>query len=138
MIPWIMRGMRLDVELAVALEVGSLRLTQAVTGAQRDEAFDFNRTLWRTIHRLAATAPELKERDNLLAAAATAASATDAAQITACNAANARALAAKAATQGALKRMIEDWRHHRSHHPEAEFGHWLLARMDDHEAPVSV
>lgn len=138
MTAWIRQGMRLDVELAVALEVATLRLTQAVTGAERAAALTFNRTLWRSIHNLAATAPDMSDRDGLLAGAATVASADDPARVADCNTAHARILAAKSATQGGLKRMIEDWRHHRAQQPEAEFGHWLLSRMDGPGAPISV
>lgn len=137
MTAWIKQGMRLDVELAVALEVATLRLTQAVTGAQRAEALSFNRALWQGIQNLAATAPDMGDRDGLLAGAATVASADDPARVADCNTAYARILAAKSA-KGALKRMIEDWRHHRTSQPEAEFGNWLLSRVGGPGAPISV
>lgn len=133
---WIQKGQRLDIELAVALEFGSVRLTRAHTEMDRQKAISFNRALWSMIGRLTATAPEVDYRDALRDGARAAASETPI-ELAARNCRMAGALAAKAATGGALSRMLDDWRNHRSTCRHADFGDWLLDRMEPEMMPLA-
>ncbi len=136
---WIRQGMGLDVALAVALEVGKLRIESAGTSADHAAAAEFNARLWRTIRRLAATAPDLADRDALLRSAeAVEAAADDADALADRNATHAGALAGRAATQGALKGLLAAWSAHRDAHRDARFATWLLERIEAEGAPLSL
>ncbi|MEW5727104.1 MAG: hypothetical protein AB1918_04685 [Pseudomonadota bacterium] len=139
MAAWMRQGMGLDVALAVALEIGKLRLDTAESAAERAGAMDFNERLWRTIRRLAATSFELAGRDALLSGADAAESAwSDPAAVATLNARHAGVLAGRAATQGALRRLLDDWVAHRRANPRAEFATWLLIRIEEEGAPLSL
>ncbi len=138
MTAWIANGSRLDVELAVALEIAALRIGRAATAAEREAALAYNLRLWRAIRHLAAGAPEVEDRDGLAATAALAEHGCDGALLAERNVAHARQLAGRAATQGALGSLLEHWGRHRRAEASAEFSRWLLDRMDDFVQPMSV
>lgn len=133
---WIRRGLRLDIELAVALEFGSVRLTRAHNDIERQKAVNFNKSLWSVIGRLVASAPEVDYRDALRDGARAAAGDAPEALV-ARNGRIAQALAAKAATNGALSRLLDDWRAHRGRDLHADFGEWLLERMEPEPMPIA-
>lgn len=139
MAAWIRRGMRVDVELAVALEIGALRFAKAETARDRDTAIGFNRRLWQAIRQLAVTAPEVEDRNGLLDSAdQVMRNIEDSRTVSHHNSTHARVLAGRAATQGALKHLLEDWRIVRQREPLVDFGDWLLSRLDMEGAPVSL
>ncbi|MBC7950422.1 MAG: hypothetical protein H7Z12_01200 [Rhodospirillaceae bacterium] len=129
MAAWIQQGFRLDMALAVAFEVAILRMNRADSQAERGAAIRFNHRLWRVAGQLAPTAPLAEDRNGLVDAAATVHGLTqdDAAAL---NARFARVLAGRAATQGALRQILADWRNARTIAPEAEFGDWLVTRLE--------
>lgn len=124
---WILAGIRVDIELAVALEVGLLSLTRAESPTERDRALAYNRDLWVLVDRLAATAP-LQDRAGLGAAAARLARGqlADFAEI---NRKYAGLLAGRAATTGSLRQLLSDWRDYLNANTQAVFGAWLLNRF---------
>lgn len=138
MTAWVANGSRLDVELAVALEIAALRIGRAATSAERDEALAYNLRLWRAIRQLAAGAPEVEDREGLVATARLAEGESDGGLLAGRNIAHAHALAGRAATQGALRCLLEQWGRHRRTAPAAEFSRWLLDRMDCFVQPMSV
>lgn len=129
MAAWIQQGFRLDMALAVAFEVAILRMNRAENGAERGEALRFNHRLWRVAGQLAHTAPLAEDRNGLSDAAAMVhgLNQDDAAAL---NAQFARALAGRAATQGALRQILTDWRSARATAPDAEFGDWLVSKLE--------
>lgn len=121
---WILAGVRVDIELAVALEVGVSRLGRV----ESDRAVAFNRDLWRLVRNLAATAPEQQDRDGLASAAARLANGNRG-DFDGPNRFYAGRLAGRAATTGTLRRLMDDWRVDLNASPNAMFGAWLLARL---------
>ncbi len=138
MTAWIANGSRLDVELAVALEIAALRITRAATADEQDAAIAYNLRLWRIIRQLAAGAPEVEDREGLAATARLAEDGQDAPTLAARNIAHAGKLAGRAATHGALRSLLERWSRHRRSDAAAEFSRWLLDRMDYFVQPLSV
>lgn len=131
MAAWTRRGMRLDIEVAVALELGKARMDKAASGFEREQALAFNRQLWAAIGDLAVTLPAAEGGAGLIAAArAVAAGTLDPVGLITLNVRQASLLAGRAATQGALKRLLEDWHAHRRADNAAEFGLWLLGRIE--------
>lgn len=129
MAAWIQQGFRLDIALAVVFEVAILHMNRAESPAQQNDAIQFNRRLWRVAAQLAPTAPLGEDRDGLAEAAARV-SYLPQDEIIALNGRFARMLAGRAATQGALRQILGDWRAARSAAPEEEFGIWLLTRLE--------
>lgn len=129
MAAWLRNGIRIDVELAVALEVGMACVDRAENAAERAAAQMFNRDLWRVIGGLAETAPIASDRQDLLRQAAVVAAGdkTDFAQV---NRHFAGILAGRAATQGSLRHMLDAWRGYGRTNQQADFGSWLLDRLD--------
>jgi hypothetical protein len=138
MTAWIANGSRLDVELAVALEIAALRMARSTTAAEREEALAYNLRLWRSIRHLAAGAPDMEDREGLAATAGLVEGERDGTLLAERNVAHAGKLAGRAATQGALRRLLEQWSHHRRSDASAEFSRWLLDRMDYFVHPLSV
>ena len=138
MTAWIANGSRLDVELAVALEIAALRVTHAAPAAEREGAIAYNLRLWRTIRQLAAGAPDVEDREGLAATAGLAESELDPRMLAERNIAHAHQLAGRAATHGALRSLLDHWGRHRRMDAAAEFSRWLLDRMDDFVQPMSV
>lgn len=129
MVAWQRDGIRIDVELAVALEVGMACVARAENPAEAVAAQMFNRDLWRVIGFLAQTAPVPSDRQELLAQSArvVAGADVDFAQV---NRRFAGILAGRAATQGSLRQMLEAWRGYGSSHGQADFGTWLVERLE--------
>lgn len=140
MTAWTSNGERLDIELAVALEIATQRLSTAETAAEHAAALLFNRLLWQTIRRVAATAPLLEDREALLSAAHAIddLAGADETALGAVNRRHARTLAGRAATNGALGRILAAWNLYRAEDADAEFGSWLLERMDRRGGALSV
>ncbi|MBC7906654.1 MAG: hypothetical protein H7Y60_07905 [Rhodospirillaceae bacterium] len=134
MAAWIQQGFRLDMALAVAFEVAILRMNRAENVAERAEAVQFNHRLWWVAGQLAPTAPLAEDRKGLADAAAMVDRLTqdDAAAL---NASFARMLAGRAATQGALRQILAEWRAARDAAADAEFGEWLTTRLEGFAAP---
>lgn len=125
------RVMRLEIALAVALEIGKLRLEMAEAVAERRAAMEFNQGLWRCVRRLAAKLPDPTERACISDAAdAVEAAWGDPAAVTARNLDLARSLAGRSPTDGALRRLLEDWGRYRCSAPDAEFASWLVGCLD--------
>lgn len=136
MTAWLQDDMRLDIAIAVALEVSVLRLNRADTERERAEAEAFNRRLWQSAAALAPTAPIAEDRDGLSGAAGRVASGRlSCDEVSALNIAFARRLAGRAATGGALRHILAEWRVFRVAAPGAEFGSWLVRRLEDLAEP---
>lgn len=129
MMAWQRDGIRIDVELAVALEVGMACVDRAENATEAAAAQMFNRDLWRLIGFLADSAPVPADRNELLAQSARVAAgeAVDFAQV---NRRFAGILAGRAATQGSLRHMLEAWRCYTRGHGKADFGSWLVERLE--------
>lgn len=125
---WILAGIRVDIELAVALEVAVIELTRAESQAEHEQAMAFNRDLWRLVGTLAATAPNAEDCTELRATAARMVEGC-AADFTETNRRFARLLAGRVTSAGSLRGMMDEWRTFRLTQPHAEFGGWLLGRM---------
>lgn len=125
---WILAGVRVDIELAVAFEVGVLELSRADTAAELDLAVAFNRDLWRLVGSIAATTPDPDDRAQLSAAAGRLVEGWSADFVEA-NRRFARLLAGRVSSAGTLRGLMEEWRGFRALEPRAEFGAWLLGRM---------
>lgn len=137
MTAWIQQGFRLDIALAVAFEVATQYMQRAECPAEHRLAALFNGSLWRVAGKLAATAPLAEDRDGLARAATTMAR-LSVDEAVAVNTRFARVLAGRAATQGTLRQIMAEWRAARDGAPEAEFGQWLVARLDGYaSAPVT-
>lgn len=123
------KNANLDVELAVALEVGLTRLERAEQLGGMADAVAFNRDLWRVIGFLASGSQLVRHRDDLrLQSLAVAQGRCD--DFAAINRRFAGLFAAQSAAYGAMSVMLNDWRAHRRAHAKAEFSQWLLARLD--------
>lgn len=135
MTAWIRNGSRLDIELAVALEIASLHLSRAANLVEKEAAIGFNARLWRTIGQLAADAPAAEDRQGLMASAQQIDSERDIARLVACNGEHARKLAGRAATQGALRHLLGEWTVHRRAKGAINFSGWLVDRIEDFVLP---
>lgn len=136
MAAWKQQDMRLDIAIAVTLEVAALRLGRSGTACERDEARAFNHRLWRGVALLAPTAPVSEDRRDLSAAAGRVeAGHLSGNELAALNIAFAGRLAGRAATGGALRRILAEWRECRAHRPDLEFGLWLVRRLESLAAP---
>jgi hypothetical protein len=132
----IKQGVRLDVDLAVALEVATLLINKAAGSAECDNALAFNHRLWRIVRILALNVPEIVPDRDALLASATSADLSGPVQLVALNVEHSRRLAVHAATQGALKTLLEDWHAYRRQTKNAQFGSWLLDRMEAYNTLV--
>lgn len=131
MAAWFEQDMRLDIAIAVSLEVAALRMNRAETPAERASAISFNRRLWYVAAALAPSAPVLEDRNGLIETAELVTSgALGSDETAALNIAFSRRLAGRAATGGALRQILADWRAFRAFSPRAEFGLWLVERME--------
>ncbi|MCR6630580.1 MAG: hypothetical protein NVV74_11305 [Magnetospirillum sp.] len=127
---WTQYGLRLDIALAVVMEVAVLRLHRAETAAEQAEAVSFNHDLWRVASSLAPSAPVAEDRDALsVAAHLVAAGGKTAEQLMEINRRFARLLAGRAATDGALGHILDRWRAARHSGADMEFGPWLLGLL---------
>lgn len=133
---WTRPGNRLDVELAVALELGALHFTRAHSPRQLEQAISFNLRLWRAIRRLVLVRPDLCEREALadtadhvatmlVVDAAPCPDPRDLAFIAGRNTALARDLAGRSATERALADLMGSW----EGGPRG-FDRWLIERLD--------
>lgn len=131
MTAWTNHGIRLDIALAVVLEVSVLELSRADSDDQRRRAVAFNCRLWQVAAALAPTAPLAEDRAALQnTAAMVAGGARDMAQMAELNRRFARLLAGRAATDGALGQILDRWRAARRDGTDLEFGPWLLELLD--------
>lgn len=130
-------GKCVNVGLAVALEIGKLRLDQAASARERIAALEFNQALWRGIRRLVANGCDRSDCGSLLRAAeAVDAAWSDSAAIGSLNVEYARILAGRSGTQGALKQLLAEWIEHRRSAPKAEFANWLLSSLGAEAMPL--
>ena len=128
---WTTQGVRLDIALAVVMEVSVLQLGRAETAGDRDKAVTFNDRLWRVVAALAPTAPLAEDRTALHnTAAVIAAGGRRVDQLVELNRCFARLLAGRAATDGALGHILDRWRAARRAGTDLEFGPWLLELLD--------
>lgn len=119
----------IDVELAVALEVGLTRVERAEQLGGMAEAEAYNRDLWRVIGFLADGPLLTRDRDELRAyALAVAEGRAD--DFVLLNRRFAGLFAAQPEAYGAMGAMLGDWRAYRRVHTHAEFSQWLLQRLD--------
>lgn len=135
------KGHRLAMDLAVALEVASWRLSEARRADQLNDALSFNRDLWREVRRLAVVAPDLDERQRMLDAAEEAEQRLNQGglSVAQANRSLARVLAGHFACTGALRDLLQAWQDFRRENPNAgAYEAWLLNRLDGHAAPMSV
>lgn len=119
----------LDVELAVALEVGLTRLERAEQLGGLAQAQGYNRDLWRVIGELAAAGKVERLRDELRQQAV-AVSQGRGGDFVAINRRFAGLFAAQSAAYGAMSVMLNDWRLYRRNQGTLEFSLWLLQRLD--------
>lgn len=124
---WVRFGIRVDIELSVALEVGSSLMEKAEGGGDRAAAIDFNQRLWNVVSRLAPTSPIAEDARALAQAAERIRRGDDIARV---NIDHARILAGRAATQGSLRSLLADWKTFRQTHKGADFAQWILDRME--------
>lgn len=131
MAAWTQYGVRLDIALAVVMEVSVLQLSRAESAVQREQAISFNDDLWSVVADLAPGAP-LSEDSVALAntAAVVAAGGRRVDQLIELNRCFARLLAGRAATDGALGNILDRWRAARRAGTALEFGPWLLELLD--------
>lgn len=130
MAAWINQGIRIDVALAVVMEVAVLQLHRAEGADDRAAAFGFNRDLWRVVGDLAPTSPLAEDRSALAGAAnLVAGGGQGAEQQIELNRRFARLLAGRAATDGALGHILTAWRNARNGGATLEFGPWLLQQL---------
>lgn len=136
MTAWTMQGSRRDVELAVAMEVAVVLLKNAETAVLRAKAMEFSQRLWSVVGRLVEFGSEI-EHAAVLAHGAdqVARGALTPADLIDLNRQHAAALAGRKATEGALKRLLEDWRAHCKTVPQANFGSWLVDRLAAQTTP---
>lgn len=127
MAAWIKDGTRLDIALAVVMEVSVLGLHRAETEAERLDAVAFNDELWRVVDALAPEAPLAEDRLALAnTAALILAGGRRLDQLAELNRCFARLLAGRAATDGALGQILDRWKAARRAGSALEFGPWLL------------
>lgn len=131
MAAWTNDGIRLDIALAVVMEVSVLELGRADTDTGHRRALAFNSRLWRVAAALAPSAPLSEDR---IALRNTAAMVTGGGcpmdKLQQLNRDFARLLAGRAATDGALSHILDRWRAARRAGTELEFGPWLLNLLD--------
>lgn len=137
MAAWTKHGVRLDIALAVVMEVAVLHLQRAETDAQRDKAQAFNSQLWRVAAALAPTAPLNEDCVSIQnTAALIAAGGRRIDQLIELDRCFARLLAGRAATDGALGQILDRWRAARRAGTDMEFGPWLLELLDSFAVPA--
>lgn len=130
MTAWTAQGIRLDIALAVVMEVAVLQMNRAATAPDRDNALAFNEELWQVAARLAPAAPVPEDRDALVAAGRIVTSGGKGIeQLAEINRRFAGLLAGRAATDGALGNILERWRAARRDGTDLEFGPWLLTQL---------
>ncbi|MDA8231555.1 MAG: hypothetical protein M0006_09475 [Magnetospirillum sp.] len=134
---WTARGSRLDIEVAVALEIATLRLKSAERQCERQDALAYSAQLWRIISRFASMAPVGELGERLMASADIIAGSIDPDVFVRHNTAHAQMLGGRAATNGALRRLLDDWNRHRGATMGADFASWILDRLDDRVASLS-
>lgn len=131
------RDQRLDVDLAVALEVAAVRLVTARTPAQLDAAIRATLRLWRAVRALAARCPSLNDREVvaetaehvavlLVAEARPCPDPRDIAFVAGRGMSLARDLAGGAAATGARDALLAEW----SASSRQPFADWLLTRLE--------
>lgn len=131
MAAWTQDGVRLDIALAVVMEVSVLHLSRAEGADEQAEAVTFNSRLWRVAGDLAATTPVAEDGIALRnTAALIAAGGRRMDQLIELNRCFARLLAGRAATDGGLGDILERWRAARRAGTTLEFGPWLLELLD--------
>lgn len=136
MAAWMQNGVRLDIALAVVMEVSVLQLDRAHGAVQREQAITFNDYLWRVVADLAPDAPLAEDSVALRnTAAVIAAGGRRIDQLIELNRCFARLLAGRAATDGALGSILDRWRAARRAGTTLEFGPWLLEMLDGFAAP---
>ncbi|OJX79362.1 hypothetical protein [Magnetospirillum sp. 64-120] len=119
----------IDVELAVALEVGLTRVERAEQLGGMADALVFNRELWRVVGFLADGAKLQRCREELRdTALAVAQGKID--HFALINRRFAGLFAAQPEAYGAMGAMLADWRTFRRNAPKAEFSQWLLDRLE--------
>lgn len=129
---WDEQGMRLDIALAVGMEVAVSRFDNAAMDAERAAALSFNRDLWQVATTLAPHAPVAEDRDELaLVGHDVVAGRHSPSRQVELNRSFARRLAGRAATNGALGQLLGTWRTDLRHQKQREFGVWLLERLQD-------
>lgn len=131
MAAWTQYGVRLDIALAVVMEVSVLQLDRAENVESRKQAVSFNEYLWRVVADLAPGAPLAEDRVALAnTAAVIAAGGRSIEQLVELNRCFARLLAGRAATAGALGQILDRWRAAQRAGTTLEFGPWLLDLLD--------
>ncbi|HTH16448.1 MAG TPA: hypothetical protein VL974_07330 [Magnetospirillum sp.] len=126
MAAWINQGIRIDVALAVVMEVAVLQLNRAESVDDRKAAISFNNSLWQVVGDIASTSPVNDDRSALAGAASLVGKGLDVEQVTELNRRFARLLAGRAATDGALGQILGKWRTAQAEGGMLEFGPWLL------------
>jgi hypothetical protein len=131
MTAWTAQGIRLDIALAVVMEVAVLQMNRAHSADERNDALAFNEELWNVAGRLAPAAPVAEDRDALVAAARVVkAGGKGIEQLAEINRRFAGLLAGRAATDGALGHILDRWRAARRDGVGQEFGPWLLTLLN--------
>lgn len=130
MAAWTREGIRLDIALAVVMEVSVLHLGRVESAGEREQATAFNDHLWRVVGDLADDAPLAEDRVALRnTAAVVMAGGRRMDQLIELNRCFARLLAGRAATDGALGQIMARWRDARAQGTTLEFGPWLLEML---------
>jgi len=119
----------IDVELAVALEVGLTLVERAEQLGGMAEALAFNRELWRVVGFLAQGAKLQRNRDELHDTALAVAQGR-VEHFALINRRFAGLFAAQPEAYGAMGAMLADWRTFRRVSVKAEFSQWLLDRLE--------
>ncbi|MCA1908594.1 MAG: hypothetical protein LDL39_09555 [Magnetospirillum sp.] len=119
----------IDVELAVALEVGLTRVERAEQLGGMAEALAFNRELWRVVGFLA-EGTKLQRCRTELHDTALAVAQGKIEHFALVNRRFAGLFAAQPESYGAMGAMLADWRSFRRAEPRAEFSQWLLNRLE--------
>ena len=130
MTAWIIDGVLVDMELAVALEVAKDRVVRAANVHDRSAAEEFNRQLWSLVGRLAEVAPPDAGHEMLETARSLRRTSELHAHVPQVNAKVARRLAGRCPPDGAIRKMMQEWNSHLSQSPNAEFSHWLMNRLE--------
>lgn len=135
-VQWQRHDHRLDVQLAVALELAAHRLARAKCPDQLDRAIVLNLRLWRAVRRLAERFPALDDREvlgetadyiavMLVAEATPAPDLRDVTFVAGRNLALARDLAGETAANRARDHLVAEW----SDQSAGRFDDWLVARL---------
>lgn len=130
MTAWIIGGVRVDIELAVALEVAKDRVVRADSRKDREEASDYNRRLWRLVGALAPVAPQDTASEMRSSAARIEQIMQDHEQIPHMNANIASRLARRCPPDGAIRSMMHEWHNYLTVAPNADFAGWLMDRLE--------